>query len=685
MEMKRMKTKHILSAALALLLVASLPVTAFAADWYLEDGDITVSADSSGQTVTQGSAAVEDAAPVITQRDSTAATTNTVTITAAENQTADVTLKDVNIDVSGTGSVEDVGSGSAAVSTGGAGNVTIELEGENTVKSGLYRAGMEKNNDGSLTITDADSNGSLNATGGSGGGAGIGGGYGGSGSNIILSDSDVNATGGSGGAGIGGGYGGSGSDITISGGTTKATGGNLGAGIGGGCRDIDVDVFSGNGSNIILSDSDVTAEGGVYGAGIGGGYGGSGSEITISGGTTNATGSDGGAGIGGGTNGSGSEITISGSMTNATGGLFGAGIGGGANGSGSEITISGGTTNAAGGYGGAGIGGGAAGSGSDITVSGDAQVKVQGGHKVGGCGTGAPIGNGGTWDDAYNPIGGEEVAPDVSELTPAGKIEYYAPGADMEKDAPIEDKTVTGKHEHQWVAGEVTKEPTCTETGVRIDTCISDETNSFTRTVELPLREHEFKDYFPDGNASCENDGTKTAKCVWYDQCGKEDTLPNEGGRLPHTVVMDEAVAPTYTHTGLTEGSHCSVCHETIVAQEIVPMLEKSAEAPLYRVKDADGRGVNYKAERKDGVLTITVDADFAVLTGTLYGINTLKTQGVEKIVFVTKSAKSTFALADLLEKGSRGETYKLTHDGKTVTFTLGAKNTDVSDILEKA
>ena len=642
-----MKKKRILSALLALLLMASLPVTAFAADWYLEDGDITVSADNSGQTVSQGgSVAVTDAAPVITQRDSTAATANTVTITAAEKQTANITLKDVNIDVSGTGSY--AAAGSAAVSAEGKGSVTIELDGENTVRSGYLRAGVEKNNDGSLTITAADDNGSLDAHGGQ---------YG---------------------AGIGGGNYGSGSSITISGGEVTAEGGYGGAGIGGG--------FKGSGSNITVSGGEVKAQGGQYGAGIGGGQAGSGSDITISNAEVTATGGEYGAGIGGGDNGSGSNITITDSDVTAEGGFGGAGIGGGESGNGSNITISGGTTKAAGGLAGAGVGGGFNGSGSDITVSGDAQVKVQGGKETEFgpnfiIGTGASIGNPG----GYNGSVGAEVAPDVSELTAEGKIEYYEPGADMEKDAPIEDKTVIGKHEHQWVAGEVTKEPTCTETGVRIDTCISDETKSFTRTVELPLREHEFKDYFPDGNASCENDGTKTAKCVWYDQCGKEDTLPNEGSRLPHTVVTDEAVAPTYTHTGLTEGSHCSVCNEVLEAQEIVPMLEKSAEAPLYRVTDADGRGVNYKAERKDGVLTVTVDADFAVLTGTLDGISTLKAQGVEKIVFVTKSATSTFVLADLLEKGSRGETYKLTHDGKTVTFTLGAKNTDVSDILKKA
>ena len=625
--------KRILSAALALLLLANLPLTALAEEYDLADGSIKVSASDDGSQYVSQTGVVSNekqtTATVIFQTGSDATTTtNTVTITAAENQTANVTLKDVNIDVRGI-------AGSAAVSTSGEGDVTIELEGKNTVRSGYTRAGLEKNNTGSLTITDANNDsGSLDATGGEGG-AGVGGGYHGSGSDITISGVEVNATGGHYAAGIGGGDNGSGSNITITDSDVTAEGGFGGAGIGGG--------ESGNGSNITISGGTTKAAGGLAGAGIGGGYGGSGSEITISGSTTNAAGGDGGAGIGGGTYGSGSEITISGSTTNAAGGDGGAGVGGGVNGSGSDITISGGTTNAAGGIAGAGIGGGTYGSGSDITVSGDAQLKVQGGSPLVEVGEGAPIGNGGTWDAEHYPMDGEDVAPDVSELTPEGKIEYYEPSADMEKDTPIEDKTVIGEHVHEWDKGVVTKEPTCTETGVRIDTCISDETKSFTRTVELPLLEHEFKDYVSDNNASYTKDGTKTAKCVWYDQCGKTHTVQDEGSRLI-----------------------------------------RSETAPLYRVTDADGRGVNYKAERKDGVLTVTVDADFAVLTGKLSGISALKVQGVEKIIFVTKGATSTFATADLLKQGAWGETYCLTHDGSTITFTLGEPPIDVSGILEK-
>ena len=122
--------------------------------------------------------------------------------------------------------------------------------------------------------------------------------------------------------------------------------------------------------------------------------------------------------------------------------------------------------------------------------------------------------------------------------------------------------------------------------------------------------------------------------------------------------------------------------------QPAQPTEESAAEAvytaPLYRVVNQDGKDILHQDAWKDGVLTITVDADFAALTGKLGGIQTLKAQGVDTIVFVTNNASSTFALSDLLSQGSTGDTYTLTHDGAAVTFTLGAGKTDVSDILAK-
>ena len=479
-----MKGKKILSTLLALLLLANLPVSALAADWDIGNGDITVNAGSGGQTVTQGSQVdVPDSAPVITG----SSTENNVGIHVEKDQTANVILSGVNIDVSGPRI--------AAVYMTGEGNVSIELDGDSTLKSGSAHAGLEKNNGGSLTITDEDKNGKLTAEGGE---------YG---------------------AGIGGGSQGTGSDITISGGEVKATGGAFGAGIGGGNR-------------------------------------GTGSDITISGGEVNATGGAYGAGIGGGNRGTGSNITISGGEVKATGSSYGAGIGGGSQGTGSDITISGGEVNASGGVNGAGIGGGLRGKGKDITVSGDAKLKVQGGVEDNYDGAGAGIGNGGSNADG-SPVPGAEVEPDTSGLT-TGRIEYYAPGADMETD-----------------------KPTSTTVGA-------------SSQPEKPID----------------------------------------------------------------------------------PGAERGADAPLYRVTDQDGKDIAHKAERKDGVLTVTVDADFAILTGKLSSIDTLKRQGIEKIVFVTNKAASTFQAADLLEKGASSDEYRLTHDGATVTFVVSEKKTDVSGIL---
>ena len=193
-----------------------------------------------------------------------------------------LTLKDVKIDVSDTGNYS--ADGKAALSVQGEGNVEIELDGDNVLKSGYDRAGLEKNTSkGTLTLKDDKEagSGSLKATGGYSG-AGIGGGRNGSGKNITINGGTVNAAGGFNGAGIGGGNGGSGEDITIKGGRVTATGGEFGAGIGGGFRGTDGG-NQGNGENITINGGVVNAAGGTAGAGIGGGAAGNGSNVTVSG------------------------------------------------------------------------------------------------------------------------------------------------------------------------------------------------------------------------------------------------------------------------------------------------------------------------------------------------------------------------------------------------------------------
>ena len=296
---------------------------------------------------------------------------------------------------------EDDQRGKAALSVQGKGNVEIELDGNNELKSGASRAGLEKTSTGKLTLKDDNKEaGSLTATGGASA-AGIGGDWKGSGENITITGGSVTATGGesgisitSGGAGIGGG-----------------NGGDNGNG--------------GVGNNITITGGTVTATGGFNAAGIGGGINGNGENITIKGGTVNATGGEGGTGIGGGSNdfggddnGNGKNITIKGGTVTAAGGERGAGIGGGENGNGDRITITSGVVNAAGGGGGAGIGGGAEGSGSKVTVSGAAQVTTTAGKSDDMHGAGATIGSGGNRTPGGELIDGKEIQADISHLTP---------------------------------------------------------------------------------------------------------------------------------------------------------------------------------------------------------------------------------------------------------------------------
>ena len=305
-----------------------------------------------------------------------------------------LTLKNVKIDVSDA-------DGKAALSVQGDGNVTIELDGNNELKSGNLKAGLEKNtSEGTLTLKDDKEagSGSLTAEGG-GWAAGIGGSDGKGTNNIIISGGTVTAEGGNYGAGIGSGGGSydGGDHITITGGTVNATGGAWGAGIGGGYGD--------DSDHITITGGTVTAEGGNYGAGIGGGYGGVGDHITISGGAVTAIG----------------------------GRVGGAGIGGGYSGDGDHITITGGKVTAEGGNSGAGIGGGYWGRGRNITVSGAAQVTAVAGKsdEDNFSGFGATIGdgyNGGdTRDDDGNLISygsGKEVQADISGLTTTGYIRH---------------------------------------------------------------------------------------------------------------------------------------------------------------------------------------------------------------------------------------------------------------------
>lgn len=380
-----MNIRKLLTRLVSLALIAVfLPTVAMADTWYLEDGSITVSATDSGQNVSQGGVTKEDSAPVIRNRDSSASTTNNVTIRADTGATANVTLEDTNIDT--TGGAGPKGAGDAAVRTEGAGNVNLNVELDNTLQSGNTRAGVEKGNGGNLTIGSESGSGQLVATGGDGG-AGIGGGENTGAENITITGGDIFAIGNGGGAGIGGGWDCSASDITITGGNVTAVGkqddpGRIGgAGIGGGGSQTS---NAGSGTNIKITGGRVTAVGGNYSAGIGGGYGSNGENITISD----------------------AEVI-------AIGGTCSAGIGGGCRNLDST----------------------AAGEGKNISISGSANVKAAGGVGDSMDGAGAAIGAGGS-HQGTTLVDAQEGDVDTSGLSPDGSVERLDPGTTFDIPQP---------------------------------------------------------------------------------------------------------------------------------------------------------------------------------------------------------------------------------------------------------
>ena len=344
-------------------MLTTLAAPAFAGTWYIEDGNITISAGTEAGTnkVEQaGKDTVDnDKDTIITNQNKDTASSNTVTIEAKDkDDKVEVTLKDVNIDTSSRNK--------AAVSVTGSGNTTIKLDGDNHLTGGN---GIYSNSSGSLTIS-GDENDSLTAQGGDSRN-GI---YSVSG-DVTISGGTVTATGGnstgsygSGGDGIHSG------SLTISGGTVTATGGGSTGSNGLGGRGI----CSDSGGVTISGGSTVTANGGN------GSHGGSGisssSGVTVSDGTVTANGGNGGNVSGDGIRSDGG-VTISGGTVTANGGNS-TNSSGGYGISSLDVAISSGTVTANGGdskdgYGGDGI------HSNDIDLSGSLELTAKAGSPNG--------------------------------------------------------------------------------------------------------------------------------------------------------------------------------------------------------------------------------------------------------------------------------------------------------------
>lgn len=476
---KQQLALRVLSTAALMAMVSSIATAAFAAEYNVTKGSVEIEAkdgiqsitqrDDTGAFVTDKDGAIDhrqDSNIILTTKDKATGetkttgetattgetettgeiktTTNTITVEAKAGNTANVTLRDVNI------TKDTWSSGSAAMTIKGEGNTEIELDGKNTLISGRGHAGLEKADDvstGSLTIKDdlndngtekrkdeSDTVGSLNVV-GRGGSAAIGGCK----KEDSRYDDTCRDT----------------SNIKITGGCIKAgpvdenreyytdMGGeyNCGAGIGGASS-------YGDAKNItITGNADVTAAGGYYSAGIGGGEYGNATGIMISGNakvTASGSGS-GGAGIGGGDEGMGKDIFITGNAdVTAYGGNQGAGIGGGSS-RGGSVTISGNAAvTAVGANGGAGIGAGASkwtprdgNYDTTVDISKNANVTAVGSSSAAAIGTGSYAKGGKT---TITITGGTVTAIGGTSTTPASAIGGGTPSSYAGK---VLDVTVT--------------------------------------------------------------------------------------------------------------------------------------------------------------------------------------------------------------------------------------------------
>lgn len=475
----------------------------------------TLEASTEQKPVEKAAEDEEDDEDIMTYEANTASTVTNAVNKAVKNiikiinnctkKDTTVTIEDVNIDVSGG----EYGTGKAAMSVEGAGDTTLKLEGDNTLKSGWGRAGVEKNDEtssGKLTITAEDTSSSLNAVGGQEA-AGIG----------------------------GGGYRQSTSKLEIANGKIYAESGfNMGAGIGGG--------MYGKGE-VTISGGDVTAHGGHTAAGIGGGFRGSG-DVTILGGTVTA-------------------IPAEGSNSNVTG--IGGGFGCDEK---STVRILGGVVDAVGNGCGSGIGGGEGDAqGAEVEIGGGAQVTAKGG----------------LGDNEFN----------------------RGPGAAIGTSGDVGGKA--GKELDVNVSGE------CTVT--RIDS-------------NLP--------------ADCAHKWTLVS------------STPAPVGQLGEKVY------------------ECSSCGSTRTVYKFVLPAPAAVEEEqnggiVLRVIDAP-----YEMHQESARYIVTADSDTATLFGCLGNLAELKAQGVDTLVFRTKSRETALDIDTMLSLGTEDTLFTLTHSGSSATLTVG-------------
>lgn len=690
-----MATKRLLSLALALLLAISLPLSVAAQEYDLVNGDITVSADDSGQYVSQGDTQNElQTSDTVISSSST--TDNTITISTSEGAEADITIKDLDVSTNGETAI-DVGSS----------NATIHVEGENHIDSGTTQcdASLIHVSDGSLNLT-SETGGELELTNQESDGAVIGSDKEEKFSGSITIDGDIDLSAGAS-LGIGNGAAiGSGADGDFTGDVTIAGEANVdaiaqddGAGIGSGARG------EMSGSITIAGDANVAAASADEGAGIGSGKGGELSEtgtVTIRGdaNVTAISGND-GAGIGSGQDNSmsGTIEILDNAIVNAGSDDYGSGIGSGYRG---EMSGS-------------------------ITIGGNAQVTASGDHESAGIGAGARSING-----SSGGMTGTIMIRDNAQVTAnAGRMGSAAIGGENDSDmkgiiAILGNARVTTGVVNELKAeidsnGKVALTVTPKEgeigsiggqqnghnapngrfifsSGVTVNGVKGGDTDGLNKFVNL-YQDGEGSNYInlevsvdENGAFSAEvKDGTASVRNILYN---RSLSVPTEPGHYPVEcriritgVGIDPDEGPMTVR--LKIGELIIPEKEPEKEPEENPPEEPKPEKPtaqassaaLYRVSDQNGKDVPIHAEKSGTVYTIIAAEAQATLTGNLYGLKVLRSWGVEELVFQTPEGTFTFLLDDLLSRGTDFQCYSLTHDGSAVSFTLDGES--IADILK--
>lgn len=697
-----MATKRLLSLALALLLAISLPLSVAAQEYDLVNGDITVSADDSGQYVSQGDTQNElQTSDTVISSSST--TDNIITISTSEGAEADITIKDLDVSTNGETAI-DVGSS----------NATIHVEGENHIDSGTTQsdASLIHVSDGSLNLT-SETGGELELINQESDGAVIGSDKEEEFSGSITIDGDIDLSAGAS-LGIGNGAAiGSGADGDFTGDVTIAGEANVdaiaqddGAGIGSGARG------EMSGSITIAGDANVAAASADEGAGIGSGKGGELSEtgiVTIRGdaNVTAISGND-GAGIGSGQDNSmsGTIEILDNAIVNAGSDDYGSGIGSGYRG---EMSGS-------------------------ITIGGNAQVTASGDHESAGIGAGAQSINGSSGgmtgtimirDNAQvtanagrkgsAAIGGEDDSDMKGIIAILGNAQVTT-GVVNELKAEIDSNgkvalTVTpeegeiGNIGGQQNGHNAPNGRFIFSSGVTVNGVKGGDTDGLNKFVNL-YQDGEGSNYInlevsvdENGGFSAEvKDGTASVRNILYN---RSLSVPTEPGhylvecRIRITGVgIDPDEGPMTVRLKIGELIIPEKEPEENPPEEPKPEEPKpvgptqpekptaqASSAALYRVSDQNGKDVPIHAEKRGTVYTIIAAEAQATLTGNLYGLKVLRSWGVDELVFQTPEGTFTFLLDDLLSRGTDFQCYSLAHDGSAVSFTLDGGS--IADILK--